>query len=76
MGKKTEMRKSEKQKEFRKLPKKRTRTKDISVKKRIYETARSKTRINIGAAFERWRDLRQLKGMKTDGELALFLLNG
>lgn len=72
MDKKTEMRK---QKEFRKLPKKRKRTKDISVKKRIYETARSKTRINIGAAFERWRDLRQLKGMKTDAELALFLLN-
>lgn len=75
MGKNTEMRKSEKQKEFRKLPKNRKRTKDISVKKRIYETARSKTRINIGAAFERWRDLRQLKGMKTDAELALFLLN-
>lgn len=72
MGKKTEVRK---QKELRKLSKKRKRTKDISVKKRIYETARSKTRINIGAAFERWRDLRQLKGMKTDAELALFLLN-
>uniref|UniRef100_A0A674MHT5 Uncharacterized protein n=1 Tax=Takifugu rubripes TaxID=31033 RepID=A0A674MHT5_TAKRU len=49
---------------------------DLSVKKRVYESARSKTRIYIGVAFERWRDLRQLKGMKTDAELALFLLDG
>lgn len=38
---------------------------------RIY----SKTRINIGRAFERWRQCRELKGFKSDPELAFFLLD-
>ncbi|ROI16398.1 hypothetical protein DPX16_4432 [Anabarilius grahami] len=37
---------------------------------------RNKTRINIGRAFERWRQLRELKGFKSDPELAFFLLDG
>lgn len=76
MGKEKEMRKTAKHKDFRKFPKRRKRSKNVSVKKRVYESARSKTRIYIGVAFERWRNLRQLKGMKTDAELALFLLDG
>ncbi|XP_071382062.1 uncharacterized protein [Centroberyx affinis] len=40
-----------------------------------FDTARSKTRINIGTAFERWRNLRQAKRMKTDAALAVFLLD-
>lgn len=70
------MRKTAKHKGFRKFPKRRKRINNVSVKKRVYERARSKTRIYIGVAFERWRHLRQLKGMKTDAELALFLLDG
>lgn len=76
MGKEKEMRKTAKPRDFRKFPRKRKRSKNVNLKKRVYESARSKTRLNIGVAFERWRDLRQLKGMKTDAELALFLLDG
>ncbi|XP_056105347.1 uncharacterized protein si:ch211-40k21.5 isoform X2 [Rhinichthys klamathensis goyatoka] len=36
---------------------------------------RNKTRINIGRAFERWRQLRELKGFKSDSDLAFFLLD-
>ncbi|XP_048838462.1 uncharacterized protein hnrnpul1l isoform X1 [Brienomyrus brachyistius] len=44
-------------------------------KKKFLDEARAKSRVNIGEAFERWRDLRELKGMKTDEEVALFLLD-
>uniref|UniRef100_A0A3B5BHY5 Uncharacterized protein n=1 Tax=Stegastes partitus TaxID=144197 RepID=A0A3B5BHY5_9TELE len=44
-------------------------------KKKHYDQSRAKTRINIGEAFQRWRDLRELKGMKTDAEVAVFLLD-
>uniref|UniRef100_A0A4W6FWU0 Uncharacterized protein n=1 Tax=Lates calcarifer TaxID=8187 RepID=A0A4W6FWU0_LATCA len=40
-----------------------------------YDKARGKTRVNLGAAFQRWRDLRERKGLKTDEEVALFLLD-
>lgn len=33
-----------------------------------------KSRHNIGEAFQRWGDLSELKGMKTDAEVAVFLL--
>ncbi|KAM4624225.1 uncharacterized protein ACJ7VT_005122 [Polymixia lowei] len=36
---------------------------------------RSKTTINIGIAFERWRNLRKYKGIKSNAELAMLLLN-
>uniref|UniRef100_A0A3Q1EDS9 Zinc finger protein 239-like n=1 Tax=Acanthochromis polyacanthus TaxID=80966 RepID=A0A3Q1EDS9_9TELE len=35
----------------------------------------TRTRINIGGAFRRWRKLRDLKGFKTDAEIATFLLD-
>ncbi|XP_028300650.1 uncharacterized protein LOC114462164 [Gouania willdenowi] len=43
-------------------------------KKELYR-ARDKSRINIGVDFQRWRELRDLKGLKTDAELATFLLD-
>ncbi|CAL9683587.1 unnamed protein product [Knipowitschia caucasica] len=36
---------------------------------------RDHRRIYLGAAFQRWRDLRLLKGFKTDPELAMYLLD-
>lgn len=44
-------------------------------KKRESNRVRAKTRINIGAAFQRWRELLFLKGFNTDSELATFLLD-
>ncbi|KAF4088920.1 hypothetical protein AMELA_G00060220 [Ameiurus melas] len=38
------------------------------------DRARAKTRINLGMAFESWRQLRDLKGLKTNAEMAFFLL--
>ena len=35
----------------------------------------SKTRIVIGKAFERWRELKELNIFKSDAEVALFLLD-
>ncbi len=44
-------------------------------KKKELDRARDKSRISIGTAFQRWRELRDLKGFKTDTELATFLLD-
>ncbi len=44
-------------------------------KKRSYDQARGKSCINISEAFQQRRDLRELKGMKMDAEVALFLLD-
>ncbi|XP_018520403.1 uncharacterized protein LOC108875766 isoform X3 [Lates calcarifer] len=54
---------------------KRIRTDEYKCKKKGYDKARGKTRVNLGAAFQRWRDLRERKGLKTDEEVALFLLD-
>ncbi|XP_043978854.1 uncharacterized protein LOC122834391 isoform X2 [Gambusia affinis] len=43
--------------------------------KKELDRARNKTRINIGAAFLRWRELLYLKRFKSDAELATFLLD-
>ncbi|XP_066502622.1 uncharacterized protein [Hoplias malabaricus] len=43
--------------------------------KRLNDKKRSKTRVNIGDTFERWRELREKRDCKTDAELADFLLN-
>uniref|UniRef100_A0A3Q1B5Z6 Uncharacterized protein n=1 Tax=Amphiprion ocellaris TaxID=80972 RepID=A0A3Q1B5Z6_AMPOC len=53
----------------------RIRSAEHKLKKTGYDQSRAKTRINIGEAFQRWRDLRELKGMKTDAEVAVFLLD-
>lgn len=44
-------------------------------KKKELDRPRNKMRVNIGAAFPRWRELRVLKGLKTNAELATFLLD-
>ncbi|KAK7915791.1 hypothetical protein WMY93_011552 [Mugilogobius chulae] len=36
---------------------------------------RDRNRIYLGSAFQRWRDIRVLKGFRTDADLALFLMN-
>uniref|UniRef100_A0A3Q3K4W6 Uncharacterized protein n=1 Tax=Monopterus albus TaxID=43700 RepID=A0A3Q3K4W6_MONAL len=39
------------------------------------DAARSKTRINIGVAFEQWQQLREQRGLKSDDMVAMFLLD-
>ncbi|KAK0136565.1 hypothetical protein N1851_027300 [Merluccius polli] len=54
---------------------KRRRSEEHKLKKKGYDQARGRSRVNIGEAFQRWRDLRDLKGLKTDAEVALLLLD-
>lgn len=49
--------------------------KKLADKERIEEGVSDEARINIGAAFQRWREIRELKGFKTDAEFATFLLD-
>lgn len=37
--------------------------------------ARDRTRVNIGVAFSRWRELRKQRRIKSDADLATFLLD-
>ncbi|XP_059400179.1 uncharacterized protein LOC132131987 [Carassius carassius] len=46
-----------------------------AMNKKSLDKQRNKTRINIGVAFQRWRELRELKGLKSDSLMALFLLD-
>ncbi|XP_028299208.1 uncharacterized protein LOC114461402 [Gouania willdenowi] len=55
---------------------KKWRQEERKAKKKVLDRARDKSRINIGVDFQRWRELRDLKGLKTDAELATFLLDG
>ncbi|XP_074542687.1 uncharacterized protein LOC141802824 [Halichoeres trimaculatus] len=55
---------------------KRFRTKEQIKHERDSDRARAKTQVNLGDAFNSWRELRRSKGLKSDPELALFLLNG
>lgn len=48
---------------------------EYGLKKKGYDQARGKCRVNIGEAFQRWRDLRELLGLKLDADVALFLLD-
>ncbi|KAG5281677.1 hypothetical protein AALO_G00047570 [Alosa alosa] len=43
--------------------------------KRISDRKRAKTRVNLGSAFHRWRQLLDSKEMQFDSELATFLLD-
>ena len=43
--------------------------------KRRAMTKREKTRVNIGVAFRRWRELRELKDLQTDVDVAVRLLD-
>ncbi|CAL8325221.1 unnamed protein product [Arctogadus glacialis] len=59
---------------FKKARKRKTETEKAATIKKL-ETARGKTRINIGLAFQRWRQLRELNGLKSDAMVAVFLLD-
>ena len=43
--------------------------------KKVYESARAQTRVNIGKAFHRWRELKALQQLTTDAMVAVFLLD-
>ncbi|XP_077065253.1 uncharacterized protein LOC143716740 isoform X30 [Siphateles boraxobius] len=47
---------------------------EVAMTKKRLEHARAQTRVNIGVAFPRWRQLRDSKGLKTDAMVAVFLL--
>ncbi|GAA6071883.1 zinc finger and SCAN domain-containing protein 12-like isoform X3, partial [Tachysurus ichikawai] len=44
-------------------------------RKKAYDQARSKTRVNLGSAFQRWRGLKEREGLRWDTEVAFFLLD-
>uniref|UniRef100_A0A672MRU7 Uncharacterized protein n=1 Tax=Sinocyclocheilus grahami TaxID=75366 RepID=A0A672MRU7_SINGR len=50
-------------------------TKREKNKKKGYDQARGRTRINIGAAIQQWRELKEREGLESDAEVALFLLD-
>uniref|UniRef100_A0A672Q0Z3 Uncharacterized protein n=1 Tax=Sinocyclocheilus grahami TaxID=75366 RepID=A0A672Q0Z3_SINGR len=45
-----------------------------TVRGKGYNQKRGRTRVNIGAAFQRWRELKEREGLESDAEVALFLL--
>jgi len=46
-----------------------------SDEKREKDRLRQKNRVNIGAAYSRWKALKVEKGMKNDAEVARYLLD-
>ncbi|KAJ8249131.1 hypothetical protein GJAV_G00231500 [Gymnothorax javanicus] len=55
-------------------PKKRRSNKCMSRKKER-DRSYAKSRINIGKAYQRWREFRELNGFNSDAQVALFLLD-
>lgn len=49
--------------------------KTYAERKKAYDQARSRTRVNIGSAFTRWKELGEREGLGSDAEVALFLLD-
>lgn len=54
------------------LPRKRKRSNE---RKREKDRLRQKNRVNIGVAYSRWKALKVEKGMKSDAEVACYLLD-
>ena len=48
---------------------------EMAATKKALDKERSQTRVIIGAAFEWWRQLEHVKGLKSDAEVSLFLLD-
>ncbi len=46
-----------------------------NIKKKDYDQARGRTHVNIGAAFQQWRELKERKGLESDAEVVLFLFD-
>uniref|UniRef100_A0A8C1NBE3 Uncharacterized protein n=1 Tax=Cyprinus carpio TaxID=7962 RepID=A0A8C1NBE3_CYPCA len=42
---------------------------------KAYDKARSRTCVNIGSVFLRWIELKEQEGLRSDAEVALFLLD-
>ncbi|KAM6974320.1 uncharacterized protein LKV04_015960 [Tautogolabrus adspersus] len=55
--------------------KKRKTEAEKAVTRRKLDKARGQTRVNIGTAFPRWRQLKEAKGLQSDAMVALFLLD-
>uniref|UniRef100_A0A8C1IYK9 Uncharacterized protein n=1 Tax=Cyprinus carpio TaxID=7962 RepID=A0A8C1IYK9_CYPCA len=43
--------------------------------KKAYDKARSRTCVNIGSAFQCWRELKEREGLRSYAKVALFLLD-
>ncbi len=61
--------------ENRKSKKKRKISEEQNIKKKGYDQARGRTRVNIRAAFQWWRELKEREGLESDAEVVLFLLD-
>ncbi len=46
-----------------------------NIKKKGFDQARGRTRVNMGAAFQWWRKLKEQEGLESDAEIASFLLD-
>ncbi|XP_035511873.1 uncharacterized protein LOC118323910 isoform X2 [Morone saxatilis] len=57
------------------LAAKRKRTGDPAEQRRTWGRKRARTRVNIGAALRRWREVRDMLGLQKDSELACLLLD-
>ncbi len=47
-----------------------------NIKKKGYDQATGRTRVNIGAAFQRWREQKEWEGLESDAGVVLFLFDG
>lgn len=54
---------------------KRKRSEEQKWERKCHDEVKVKGHVNIGEAFQRWRDLKEVKGMKTNAEVAVFLLD-
>uniref|UniRef100_A0A3Q1FGM6 Uncharacterized protein n=1 Tax=Acanthochromis polyacanthus TaxID=80966 RepID=A0A3Q1FGM6_9TELE len=57
------------------MERKRKRTEQSLLAKRLSDRQRSKRKVHLGQAFQRWREFREQKGIETDAELAVLLLD-
>ncbi len=55
--------------------KKRKISKKQNIKKKRYDQARGRTRVNIRVAFQLWGELKEQEGLESDTEVVLFLLD-
>ncbi len=46
-----------------------------NIKKKGYDQARGRTHVNIRAAFQRWRELKERERLESDAKVALFLFD-
>lgn len=58
-----------------KTNKKRKTEEEKNIRRKEVDRARNKTRVNVGVAFDRWREVRDLTGFHLDADLAMFLLD-